>query len=69
MVWSCEKERDSDHVRSKAAKMEVEGVRPSGRPKKTWKQCVEQDMRERNIGEENIHNQKEWKRLIDCPTL
>ena len=25
-------------------------------------------MRERNIGEENIHNRKEWKRLIDCPT-
>ena len=41
--------------------MEVEGVRPRGRPKKTWKRCVGQDMRERNIGEENIHNRKEWK--------
>ena len=29
---------------------------------------VEQDMREENIGEENIHNRKEWKRLIDRPT-
>ena len=48
--------RDNDHVLSKAAEMEMEGVRPRGRPKKTWKWCVEQDMRERNIGEENIHN-------------
>jgi len=60
--------RDNDHVLSKAAKMEVEGVRPRGRLKKTWKQCVEQDMRERNNGEENTHNRKEWKRLIQCLT-
>ena len=39
--------RDNDHVLSKAAEMEVEGVGPRGRPKKTWKLCVEQDMRER----------------------
>ena len=56
--------RDNDHVLSKATEMEVEGVRPRGRPKKTWKRCVEQDLRERNIGEENIHNRKEWKRLV-----
>jgi len=48
--------RDNHHVLSKAAEMEVEGVRPRGRLKRTWKRCVEQDMRERNIGEENIHN-------------
>jgi len=34
--------RDNDHVLSKEAEMEVEGVRPRGRLKKTWKQCVEQ---------------------------
>ena len=48
--------RDNNHVLSKAAEMGVEEVRPRGRPKKKWKRCVEQDMRERNIGEENIHN-------------
>ena len=52
----------------KQQKMEVEGVRPKGRLKKTWKRCVEQDTRERNIGEENIHNRKDWKRIIDFPT-
>ena len=29
--------RDNDCVLSKAAEMEVEGVMPRGRPKKTWK--------------------------------
>ncbi len=40
-----------------------------GRPKKTWKQCVEEDMREINIREETVDNRKEWKRLINHPTL
>ena len=29
--------RDNDHILSTAAEMEVEGVRPRGRQKKTWK--------------------------------
>ena len=32
MVWSCEKE-SNDHILFKAAEMEVEVVRPRGRPK------------------------------------
>ena len=40
--------------------MEVEGARPRGRPKKTWKRCVE-DMRQINIREVNVHNRKEWQ--------
>ena len=61
------KRGDNDHVLRKAAEIVVEGVRPRGRPKKIWKLCVEQDMRERKIWEENIHNRKEWKRLLDRP--
>ncbi len=40
-----------------------------GRPKKTWKRCVEEDMREIDIREETVYNRKEWERLIHCTTL
>ncbi len=29
--------KEYDHVRRGASEMEVEGVRPKGRPRKTWK--------------------------------
>ncbi len=49
--------------------MEVEGVRPRERPKKTWKRCVGEDIREMNIREESAYNRKDWERLINRPTL
>ena len=62
------KRREEDHVLRRALEMEVEGARPRGRPKKTWKRCVEEDMRQINIREENVNNRREWQRLIDRPT-
>ena len=35
--YSHVRRRDNDHVLSKAAEMEVKGVRPRERLKKTWK--------------------------------
>ncbi len=45
--------------------MEVEGVRPRGRPKQTWNQCVEEDAREMNIREVLTAKKSDWERLIN----
>ncbi len=47
---------------------EVEGRRPPGRPKKTWRKVVEEDMRMRNITEKVAVDRQQWKRLISRPT-
>ncbi len=60
--------RRDDHVLRIASEMEVEGVRPRERPRKTWKRYVEDDMREKNIREETVYNRIEWERLINRPT-
>ncbi len=61
--------RDDNRVLRRASEMEMEGVRLRGRPKKTWKRCVEEDMREMNIREETVDNPEEWERLLDRPTM
>ncbi len=50
--------READHV-LRRSEMEVEGARPRGRPKETWKRWVEEDTREINIREENVDNPKD----------
>ena len=44
--------REEDHIVRQAMNFEVGGRRPAGRPKKTWRQGVEEDMRKLNINEE-----------------
>ena len=60
--------REDDHILRRASEMEVEGVRPRGRPRRTWRRCVEEDMRETNIREETVYNRREWERLLNRPT-
>ena len=60
--------REDDHVLRRALDMEVGGVRPRGRPRKAWRRCVEENMREMNIEGETVHNRREWMRLINRPT-
>jgi len=43
---------------------EVEGIRPVGRPKKTWRKGVEEDMGELCINEEMARDRNQWRRLI-----
>ena len=62
------KRREDDHILRRALDMDVEGVRPRGRPRKVWRRCVEENMREKNINLETVHNRREWMRLINSPT-
>ena len=46
--------------------MKVEGKRPPGRPKKTWEQTVEEDMRIAGLKrEEDVWDRVYWKRQVE----
>jgi len=42
----------------------VEGTRPRGRPKKTWRQIVEKDCRARGLNREDAMDHARWRKLI-----
>ena len=43
--------------------MEGEGRRQHGRPKKRWKDCIGEDLRERGLREEDVGDRALWSRL------
>jgi len=42
----------------------VEGSRPRGRPKRTWRQVVQKDCQERKLNREDAMDHSRWKKLI-----
>ena len=54
---------DIDWVK-KCMKYEVEGSRPRGRPKRTWKEVVQKDCQARNLNKEVAMDRGRWKKLI-----
>jgi len=55
MAWHVLREED-DWVK-KCMEYEVEGPRPRGRPKRTWREVVEKDCRAHKL------NKEEWRML------
>jgi len=47
------RKEDSDWVK-KCVEYEVEGARPRGKPKKTWRQIVEKDCKARGLNREDV---------------
>jgi len=43
---------------------EVEGVRPRGRPKRTWREVVQKDCQEQNLKRENAMDHRRWRKQI-----
>jgi len=43
---------------------EVEGARPRGRPKKTWRKIVEKDCQARKLHREYAMNRNRWRKQI-----
>ena len=62
------KRREEGHIIRRAMELEVEARRGRGRPKKTWSSCIQEDLRKLNLREEDIHDRREWERLIRRPT-
>ena len=43
---------------------EVEGSRPRGRPKKTWKEVVREDCQARKLNKEDAVDRWKWRKVI-----
>jgi len=43
---------------------EVEGARPRGRPKKTWREIVEKDYKAHKLNREDAVDRNRWRKLI-----
>jgi len=54
---------DNDWVK-KCMEYEVEGARPRGRPKKTWRKIVEKDCWARKLNREDAMDYSRWRKQI-----
>ena len=57
------RKKDTDWVK-KSMEYEVEGSRPSGRPKRSWKEVVRKDCQACNLNKEGATDRGRWKKLI-----
>jgi len=57
------RKEDTDWVK-KCMKYEVEGSRPRGRPKRTWKEVVQKDCQACNLNKEDAVDRGRWNKLI-----
>ena len=48
----------------KCVEYEVEGPRPRGRPKRTWREVVEKDCRTHKLNKEDAIDRSRWRKLI-----
>jgi len=54
---------DNDWVK-KCMEYAAEGVRPRGRPKKTWREIVEKDCLARKLNREDVMDRNRWRKQI-----
>ena len=47
---------------------EVEGIRQRGRPKKTWWDCVKNDMESLGLSQKDAQSMNKWRRRIKGAT-
>ena len=53
------RKEDNDWVK-KCMEYEVEGTRPRGRPKKTWREIVEKDSQASGLNREDAMDRNRW---------
>jgi len=64
MVWACAaKTRFIDWVK-KCIQYKVEGSRPRGITKRTWREVVQKDCQAHNLNREDAMDRGRWKKLI-----
>ena len=56
--------KDDDDWVTKCMEQEVEGSRPRGRPKKTWKEVVREDCQARKLNKEDAMDRCKWRKVI-----
>ena len=55
--------REEEYVGRRVMNLEVPGRRRRGRPRMRWRDCVENDMREKGMNVDAVDNRVEWRRL------
>ena len=55
---------DDDDWVKKCMEYEVEGPRPRGRPKRTWREVVEKDCEACKLNKEDAMDYSRWRKLI-----
>ena len=56
--------RKEDDWVKKCVEYEVEGPRPRGRPKRTWREVVKEDCQAHKLNTEDAMNRSKWRKLI-----
>jgi len=57
--------KDDDDWVKKCMEYEVEGSRPRGRPKRTWKEVVRrEDCEARKMNKEDVVDRSKWRKVI-----
>ena len=56
--------KDDDDCVKKCMEYEVEGSRPRGRPKRTWKEVVREDCQARKLNKEDAVDRCKWRKVI-----
>ena len=56
--------KDDDDWVKKCMEHQVEGSRPRGRPKKTWKEVVREDCQARKLNKEDAMDRCKWRKVI-----
>jgi len=57
------RKEDDDWVK-KCMEYEVEGPRPRGRPKRTWREVVEKECQTRKLNTKDAMDRSKWRKLI-----
>ena len=57
------RKEDDDWVK-KCTEYEVEGPRPRGRPKRTWREVVREDCQARKLNKEDAMDRCKWRKMI-----
>jgi len=56
--------KDDDDWVKKCMEYEVEGPRPRGRPKRTWREVVKEDCEACKLNKEDAKDRSKWRKLI-----
>ncbi|KAK3894199.1 hypothetical protein Pcinc_002033 [Petrolisthes cinctipes] len=55
--------REENNIAKKVMNIEVEGRRKRGRPRRRWKDCVDEDLKEKNLTGDEYGDRGQWKQL------
>jgi len=62
-----ERKDDNDWVKRRIT-WEVEGIRQRGHPKKTWWDCVKNDLKSLDLSQKDVQSRNKWRKSIKGAT-